>query len=100
MTTRRILGHTMDSLARARRRLAPLVALMLAAVLVGTGGPATPAPVEAAARETYRVNLANSRDYVQQTNFVQCVGTSIQMMLNIMRPGADRSASALARIAE
>ena len=32
------------------------------------------------------------RDYVQQTNFVQCVGASVQMMLNIIEPGADRTA--------
>jgi hypothetical protein len=96
--SRRILGHTMQPVARARRRLAPIVALMLAAVLVSTGGPATPAPVVAAAREAYRVNLANGKDYVQQTNFVQCVGTSIQMMLNIMRPGADRSAKTQRRL--
>jgi hypothetical protein len=96
--SRRILGHTMQPVARARRRLAPIVALMLAALLVGTGGPATPAPVVAAAREAYRVNLANGKDYVQQTNFVQCVGTSIQMMLNIMRPGADRSAKTQRRL--
>ena len=44
------------------------------------------------------VNLANSRDYVQQTNFVQCVGTSIQMMLNIMGPGADRTARTQRRL--
>jgi hypothetical protein len=88
----------MESVARARRRLAPLVALLLAAVLVGTGGADVPAPAEAAARQAYRVNLANSRDYVQQTNFVQCVGTSIQMMLNIMRPGADRTAKTQRRL--
>ena len=32
-------------------------------------------------------------DFVAQTNFVQCVGASMQMMLNMIRPGADRSAA-------
>jgi hypothetical protein len=43
------------------------------------------------AAQPYRVNLATTSDWVQQTNFVQCVGTSVQMMLNIIRPGTDRT---------
>jgi hypothetical protein len=74
------------------RRLAPLLAIVLAGVLIAAGGPAAaPEPAEAAASQSYRVNLATSRDYVQQTNFVQCVGTSVQMMLNIIHPGSDRT---------
>jgi hypothetical protein len=74
------------------RRLAPLVAIVLAGVLAAAGAPAAAhAEVDAAARSPYRVNLATSRDYVQQANFVQCVGTSVQMMLNIIHPGADRT---------
>ena len=37
------------------------------------------------------MNLATRHDWVQQKNFVQCVGTSIQMMLNIIEPGRDRT---------
>jgi hypothetical protein len=82
----------MPALVPVPRRLAPLVAIALAVVLVAAGGPAaTPDAVDAAARQPYRMNLASPRDYVQQTNFVQCVGTSVQMMLNIIRPGSDRS---------
>ena len=40
----------------------------------------------------YRMNLAARKDYVAQANFVQCVGASVQMMLNIIEPGADRTA--------
>ncbi len=40
----------------------------------------------------FRMNLGQERDFVAQTNFVQCVGASVQMMLNIERPGADRTA--------
>ena len=71
------------------RRLAPLVALALAMVL-GVG--IAPAPAEGASRDTYAMNLATRKDWVQQKNFVQCVGTSIQMMLNIIEPGRDRTA--------
>ncbi len=70
------------------RRLAPLVAIALAVVL-GVG--IAPAPADAAARDTYEMNLATRHDWVQQKNFVQCVGTSIQMMLNIIEPGRDRT---------
>jgi hypothetical protein len=42
---------------------------------------------------TVRVNLAGSRDYVAQTNLVQCVGASVQMMLNIIKPGVNRTAA-------
>ena len=70
------------------RRLAPLVAIALAVVL-GVG--IAPAPADAAARDTYQMNLATRHDWVQQKNFVQCVGTSIQMMLNIIEPGRDRT---------
>jgi hypothetical protein len=45
-----------------------------------------------AGERPYRVNLAGQRDFVAQRNFVQCVGASLQMMLNIVRPGIDRSA--------
>ena len=70
------------------RRLAPLVAIALAVVL-GVG--VAPAPADAAERDTYEMNLATRHDWVQQKNFVQCVGTSIQMMLNIIEPGRDRT---------
>jgi hypothetical protein len=40
-----------------------------------------------------RLNLAGARDYVAQTNLVQCVGASVQMMLNIIKPGVDRTAA-------
>jgi hypothetical protein len=43
------------------------------------------------AARPFRVNLARDGDYVRQANFVQCVGASVQMMLNITRPGADHS---------
>jgi hypothetical protein len=79
------------------RRLAPLVAFALAVVL-GVG--IAPAPAEAAARDPYAMNLATRHDWVQQKNFVQCVGTSIQMMLNIIEPGRDRTTGTQRRLQE
>lgn len=81
------------------RRLARLLAASLLALAIlpvpqavaaspAGVGSAAPAP-PAARRQPYRVNLARDGDYVRQANFVQCVGASVQMMLNIMEPGAD-----------
>ena len=52
------------------------------------------APLPAAAAETgFAIDLAGKSDFVAQTNFVQCVGASMQMMLNIMGDRNDRSAA-------
>ena len=77
------------------RLLAPVLALALAVVL---GGGALAVPADVAAASTYRVNLARKNDFVPQTNFVQCVGASMQMMLNIIEPGADRTARTQRRL--
>lgn len=53
-----------------------------------------PAPGHvAAADKGYSIDLAGKGDFVAQTNFVQCVGASMQMMLNIMGESNDRSAA-------
>src|SRR6478752_10222677 len=73
----------------ARLVLAALLALQVVAVGV----------VPASAADTgFRLDLASKGDYVAQTNFVQCVGASMQMMLNIIRPSDDRSARTQARL--
>jgi hypothetical protein len=77
------------------RLLASAIALALA-VLLGAGALVVPADVAAAS--TYRMNIARKSDYVAQRNFVQCVGASMQMMLNIIEPGADRSAKTQRRL--
>ena len=46
-----------------------------------------------AAQRPVTVDLGARRDFVAQTNNVQCVGASMQMMLNMLVPGADRSAA-------
>jgi hypothetical protein len=46
------------------------------------------------------VDVASRADFVAQTNFVQCVGASMQMMLNMIEPGRDRSAATQRRLQE
>ena len=54
------------------------------------------APVTAADR--YEVDVARRADFVPQTSFVQCVGASLQMMINMIEPGRDRSARTQLRL--
>ena len=72
----------------SRRALAlPLALTLLLALLPGTAGTAD----AASTRHVFRENLAGPHDFVPQANFVQCVGASVQMMLNIVEPGSGRS---------
>ena len=94
-----------------RRRVVPILAALLLALTTAPAGLASgaPAPDQAApdqaapaanaanAAKPFRLDLADRNDFVAQTNFVQCVGASMQMMLNIMGDG-DRSAKTQARL--
>jgi hypothetical protein len=71
-------------------RLLGGLALGIAVVLAGT------VPVTAADR--YRQDVARRADFVPQTNFVQCVGASLQMMINMLEPGRNRSAKEQLRL--
>jgi hypothetical protein len=75
---------------RARRSLG----LLLAGLLLLATAPTTAAAPTAA----FHLDLAGRADYVAQTNLVQCVGASMQMMLNIISPQNDRSASTQLRL--
>ena len=78
----------------ARRRI--LVAAVLAGVL-GLGGAGAPVHrVEAAAG--YTLELSQPGDFVRQTNLVQCVGASMQMMINLMAPRNDATAATQLRL--
>jgi hypothetical protein len=55
-------------------------------------------PASAAESKAYRLDLGRRSDYVAQTNLVQCVGASMQMMLNMIEPGADRTAATQRRL--
>jgi hypothetical protein len=67
-------------------------ALSVVLLLGASAGPAGAAP------KPYAVDLGARSDFVAQTNFVQCVGASMQMMLNMIRPGSDRSAATQRRL--
>ena len=72
---------------RARRSIGRLI-LALALLLPGVAAVPT-----ASAASGYALDLAGRNDFVAQTNFVQCVGASMQMMLNMIRPTNDRTAA-------
>ena len=81
-------------IVRARGRI--LVAAALAGVLAvgGVGQPVEPV----AAAGGYALELQRPGDFVRQTNLVQCVGASMQMMINIMAPRNDRTAATQHRL--
>jgi hypothetical protein len=97
---------------RRHDRLALALAALLAGSLVAVG-PVTTAtaatPTDATsvigtssaasthAPKAFRIDLADPNDFVAQANFVQCVGASMQMMLNIMG-ASDRTARTQARL--
>ena len=60
------------------------LALLLLAVVAPTAADATSKP--------FKLDLGTRADYVAQANLVQCVGASMQMMLNMIEPGVDRTA--------
>jgi hypothetical protein len=72
-----------------RRRLAVVPAVGLAAALV----LAVAADPAAAESRPYRLDLGSRSDFVAQTNLVQCVGASMQMMINMLRAEPDRTAA-------
>ena len=67
-------------------------------LLIAGAFAVTLAPTDVAARSPYQLDLGRRTDYVAQTNLVQCVGASMQMMLNMMRPRDDRSAATQLRL--
>lgn len=78
----------------------PLIASLVAApgALAAhlSQGPVGSAASNAA--KPVKIDLAGPRDFVKQTNFVQCVGASMQMMLNIMDAQDDRTARTQLRL--
>jgi hypothetical protein len=70
---------------RAQRFLGLALAGLLALVVAPT--------TSAASSKAFHLDLGRRSDYVAQTNLVQCVGASMQMMLNMVRPKDDRTAA-------
>ena len=54
--------------------------------------------VAATPSSSYQLDLGRRTDYVGQTNLVQCVGASMQMMLNMMSTRDDRTAATQLRL--
>jgi hypothetical protein len=82
----------------ARRLLVILAATLAVAVatplsVLGQGAPSASEQLRAAATTPFTLDLSTKGDFVAQTNFVQCVGASMQMMLNMVRAEDDRTAA-------
>jgi hypothetical protein len=76
-------------------RAAAAAALLALAVLAAPNGGAG-SPAEAAG--AYQLRLYRPGDFVAQTNLYQCVGASMQMMINMMADENDRTAATQRRL--
>jgi len=76
----------MPLLTRLRLPTSLALALALAA------GVALGSPSPAGAADRYELDLYRSGDFVAQTNLFQCVGASMQMMINMVAAQDDRTA--------
>jgi uncharacterized protein YukE len=61
--------------------------------LIALQGIAVAPAFVGAADKGYAIDVAGKGDFVAQTNFVQCVGASMQMMLNMIGERDDRTAA-------
>ena len=91
--TMRIVPTWGRSATASRGRRTVLAALLVILVVAGV-----PAGASAGTRPGYTLDLGRRVDFVAQTNNVQCVGASTQMMLNMIRPGVDRTAATQLRL--
>ena len=91
-TSRRIVDVMTTSTSHLRRGQR-LLGYVLSAALVLVLAPTS---TDAAGR--YTVEVGGRGDWVAQTNFVQCVGASMQMMLNMIEPGRDATARTQQRL--
>ena len=86
-----------------RLRVALLLAGALALLPVPAAAAATPGSGTSGteSRDVVRpfsLVLGQRADFVPQANFVQCVGASMQMMINMIEPGRDRSSGTQRRL--
>jgi hypothetical protein len=70
---------------------------VLALLVVGSVVASLAAPVAHGADQGFALDVSKRGDFVAQTNLVQCVGASMQMMLNMVGTD-DRSASTQLRL--
>ena len=72
--------------------------LGLAGSMILTVVMVIPTSANAATASGHTLDLGRRVDFVAQTNIVQCVGASMQMMLNMIQSGADRTAATQRRL--
>jgi hypothetical protein len=75
-----------------------LVAVALLGPSMAVATPPSPARAADSPSTAFGIDLARRSDFVAQANFVQCVGASMQMMLNIIDVQDDRSAQTQRRL--
>ena len=84
---------------RGSRRLPILLAAAIGFAVVSPltalaqGAPSASDQLRPAASTAFSLDLSTNGDFVAQTNFVQCIGASMQMMLNMIRAEDDRTAA-------
>ncbi|MEW5990259.1 MAG: hypothetical protein AB1736_02795 [Chloroflexota bacterium] len=89
---------------RGSRRLPVILVAALGLALVaplGVAGQSAPSGTStppAAAAAAFSLDLSSKGDFVAQANFVQCVGASMQMMLNMIRADDDRTSATQAQL--
>lgn len=83
---------------RLRRFVIPMACFIAFAVAWPTAALAQETPATAAAARPFTFDLSRSGDFVAQKNFVQCVGASMQMMLNMIEPTDDTSVATQSRL--
>ena len=81
---------------RPARTLLAALALAFAGALGGWLPPATVSRAEAAS--PFELDLYRKGDFVSQSNLVQCIGASMQMMINLVEDENDRSAATQERL--
>jgi hypothetical protein len=82
----------------ARQGFVRLFAILALAATIGLGGSLGAGATPASGADRYHNDVARQADFVAQTNFVQCVGASLQMMINMIEPGRDRTAATQLRL--
>jgi hypothetical protein len=86
-----------DQARPSRGRSFQSLAVALLALVVALGG-ALARPIDARAATGFELDLYRSGDFVAQTNLVQCVGASMQMMINMLAATDDRTAATQHRL--
>lgn len=83
-------------------RVAIAASLLLSALFAPVVDAADPGPIAGSSRDggsrAFTIDLYRDGDFVTQTNLAQCVGASMQMMLNMIGPTDDRSVKTQERL--